>query len=163
MVGTTNELSADEGRKIVAEAKTWKGVAYGTVGKASSKGPGGSADCSGSTWGIYRAAGFPYEYQATATFPAYVKESGRFRELGSNEKQQDGDILYWSGHMAIYSTFTTVDVGDAITDRVNKKGARWSQKNDMWTASHPGGSPYGPAEIRTWKNGVLPQTFRYVK
>jgi len=166
MVGletTTADITAEDGAKIVAEAKSWKGTPYVLVGKASNKGAGGSADCSGSTWHIYTEAGFPYDYQPTATFRAYVEKSGRFRELKPDEPRQDGDLLYWSGHMAIYSTFKNGDLSDAITQRVNRNGQNWTQKNDMWTASRPGGAAYGPGAIQYWRPGEQPTVFRYVK
>jgi cell wall-associated NlpC family hydrolase len=158
-----NDVPIDAGRKIVAEAKAWKGTPYLLVGNASAKGTGG--DCSGSTQKIYKAAGFPYEYRNSGTFPAYAAKSGLFRELREKEVRQDGDILSWPGHMAIYSTFAT-DPDNARTERVNKQGQTWIQNNDMWTASHPPRNtddippPYSPAEMRFWKLGP-PRVFRY--
>jgi hypothetical protein len=80
-------------------------------------------------------------------FPDYALKSGLFRELGSGEDKQDGDILSWSNHMAIYCTFAA-DTENATTPRVNKNGSKWTQNNDMWTASHPDGPTYAPAEMR---------------
>ena len=156
---TTQDISVDDGFWITKAAAAWKGTQYSLVGARSVQGVGG--DCSGSTWRIYAAAGFPYEYQATGTFPAYVRKTGRFRELDANERRQDGDILYWPNHMAIYSTFAK-DQADATTPRVNKQNHAWTQKNDMWTASHPGGQVYGPAELHFWRPDA-PRVFRYVK
>lgn len=153
------DISVADGFRITKAAAAWKGTQYSLVGAHSVRGVGG--DCSGSTWLIYAAAGFPYEYQATGTFLAYVRKTGRFRELGANERRQDGDILYWPNHMAIYSTFA-MDQADATTPRINKQHHAWTQKNDMWTASHPGGQVYGPAELRFWRPDA-PRVFRYVK
>lgn len=151
MDGTTTgtnpiqDISVADGYLITKAAATWKGTQYSLVGARSVQGVGG--DCSGSTWRIYAAAGFRYDYQATATFPAYVRKTGRFRELDPSERRQDGDILYWPNHMALYSTFA-MDKADATTSRVNRQHRVWKQHNNMWTASHPGGQVYGPAELR---------------
>jgi hypothetical protein len=154
-----SDITAADGLRLTAEAMTWQGTPYALVGAGSIKLTGG--DCSGSTWRIYTVAGFPYDYQMTANFPAYVVRTGRFRELKPKETWQDGDILYWPNHMALYATFTN-DPADAFTARVNAQGHKWKQKNDMWTASHPGGVPYGPAELRYWRPDA-PRVFRYVK
>lgn len=153
------DISVADGYLITKAAAAWKGTPYSLVGARSVEGVGG--DCSGSTWLIYAMAGFRYEYQSTATFLAYVRKTGRFRELRTNEQRQDGDILFWPDHMAIYSTFAT-DQADATTARINKQHHAWTQKNDMWTASHPGGQVYGPAELRFWRPDK-PRVFRYVK
>lgn len=89
---TTQDISTADGFLITKTAAAWKGTPYSLVGAHSAQGVGD--DCSGSTWLIYAVAGFRYEYQATATFPAYVRKTGRFRELGANERRQDGDILF---------------------------------------------------------------------
>lgn len=110
---------------------------------------------------IYAKAGFRYEYPATTTFAACVRETGRFRELGANAPRQDGDILFWSNHMAIYSTFVR-DQADATTARINKQHRAWTQSNDMWTALHPGGQVFGPAELHFWRPDK-PRVFRSVR
>ena len=156
---TTQDISATDGFLITKTAAAWKGTPYSLVGAHSVQGVGG--DCSGSTWLIYAAAGFRYEYQATTTFAAYARKTGRFRELGASERRQDGDILFWPNHMAIYSTFAR-DQADATTARVNKQHHAWTQTNDMWTASHPGGQVFGPAELHFWRPDK-PRVFRYVK
>jgi cell wall-associated NlpC family hydrolase len=100
-----SDISADEGAKITAEARTWKDTPYKLVGAGSIKGSGG--DCSGSSWRIYTAAGLPYEYRSTSTFIDYVNKTKRFRELRGNEAMQEGDLLFWPDHMAIYFTSQT--------------------------------------------------------
>lgn len=156
------DISLDDARLIVAEAMTWKGTPYLLNGAGAVKGIGG--DCSGTTEKIYRAAKCPYKYQTSHDFPAYALKSGLFRELRAGEAKQDGDILSWSSHMAIYCSFAT-DAENATTDRISKRtGEKWIQKNDMWTASNPreGAPPYSPAEMRWWKLGD-PRVFRYLK
>jgi hypothetical protein len=154
-----SDISTDDGAKITAEARTWKDTPYKLVGAGSIKGDGG--DCSGSTWRIYEAAGFKYDYRSTSAFVDYVKDKKRFRELGGGEAMQEGDILFWPDHMAIYSTFAG-DKDDATTDRVNNKGRHWTQVNDMWTATHPGGQDYEPAKMSFFKS-TAPRVFRYQK
>jgi hypothetical protein len=154
------DISVAEGTTITDKAQNWKGTPYALVGAGSIVGISG--DCSGSTWRIYVAAGFSYDHQATATFPDYVSESKRFRELGAAEKPQEGDVLYWPGHMAIFSTFSD-DPADATTDRVNKNGTHWTQTNDMWTAYHTGGPPFGPGKMSYFKPDSPARVFRYQK
>jgi hypothetical protein len=154
------DISAADGATITMQAKAWKGTPYKLVGPGSILGDGG--DCSGSTWRIYAAAKFDYDYQATATFPDYVAAKKKFRELGPDEAMQEGDILYWSNHMAIFSNFAN-DPDDASVDRVNAKGQHWTQTNDMWTATHPGGKPYGPGKMSYFKPDEPPRVFRYQK
>ncbi len=156
---TPADISAASGALIAAEAKTWKGTPYALVGASSAKGTGG--DCSGTTYKIYRTAGFSYEYQPAGIFASYAAGSEHFRELGADEAKQDGDILSWPNHMAIYSTFAN-DSENATTPRTNRQGQPWTQKNNMWTASHPSGPAYGPAELRFWRTDA-PRVFRYVK
>lgn len=154
------DIPLSDGQLIVKEAATWKGTPYALIGEDSKKGTG--ADCSGSTQKIYNVAGFAYDYKTTEEFPNYAKSSGLFRELDSDEAKQDGDILWWQGHVAIYSSFAT-DKDNATTQRTNKQGKKWTQDNDMWTASHTKGPPYAPAEMRYFKPGLLPKVYRYQK
>ena len=122
----------------------------------------------GSWWGLLgynlsdQAVQCPYTYQAAHAFPVYALKSGLFRELGAGDQRQEGDIMSWPNHMAIYSSFVS-DSENATTRRVNlNSGQKWTQKNDMWTASKPGGLPYGPAELRYWRSDA-PRWFRYLK
>ena len=161
MAGGNADISVQDGRKITAEAATWKGTPYSLVGGASDKGVGG--DCSGSTYRIYTAAGFPYATaQSTAAFPDYAVQSGLFRKLGPDEAAQDGDVLSWSGHMAIYCTFY-LDSVNADDGSKTSGGVKFVQNNDMWTAYYTGGPPYGPAKISWFKGGVMPTVYRYQK
>jgi hypothetical protein len=159
------DISVDEGKSIVAEAATWKGTPYMLNGPGAIKGLGG--DCSGTTQEIYQAAQCPYTYRQAKEFPEYALKSGLFRELGASDQKQEGDILSWSSHMAIYSSFAS-DPTNATTERLRKDGkGTWTQRNDMWTASHLGtasrpSNPYAPAERRYWRPDA-PRVFRYQK
>ncbi len=156
----SRDISLAQGIAITDAAEAWKGTPYASIGPASTIGKQG--DCSGSTWRIYVAAGLPYTYQMTANFPAYVVQSKRFRELQLGDAWQDGDILYWTGHMAIYSTFSD-DPADATIDRVNGAGHHWTQKNDMWTAFRPNGPVYNAYSSAFFFPGIAPRVFRYQK
>ena len=153
------DITADDGAKIVAEAKSWKGTSYKSVGAGSIKGESG--DCSGSTWRIYEKVGYVYAFQSTAAFPGCNDTSKKFRELAKAEKSQEGDLLYWNGHMAVYSSFAS-DTDNAITPRM-KGEVHFKQINDMWTATHPGGPPYQPHKISWFKGGAAPRIFRFQK
>lgn len=153
-----SDITPEQGRAIVTAAAEWKGTAYSLVGAASVRGKGG--DCSGSSWLIYKAAGLPYDYQASGTFVDYVNRTHRFREVTAREARQEGDLLYWPGHMAIYSTFAN-DPANLTTPRVNKAGSKWTQTNDMWSATHTGGPAYGPGASRYFRD-TAPRVFRYV-
>jgi hypothetical protein len=156
-------ISATQGMMITTEAATWKDTPYALVGNGSMKGKNGSGDCSGTTCKIYSVAGFTYDYQSTATFPQYALDSGLFCKLGPGEAMQDGDILYWSDHMAIYSTFTSIAESQyKTTPRTNKQGQPWTQYNDMWTASRPGGLPYRPSAIKYSGKMAAPLVYRWL-
>jgi hypothetical protein len=160
---TSKDISVEDGKKITAEAATWKGTPYAFVGDASAKGETGGGDCSGTTCKIYKNAGFEFAYQATATFPKFAIDSGLFRKLGAGESKQDGDVLMWSDHMAIYSSFTSPgEVQFKTTARVNKANQPWTQHNDMWTASHPGGSAYRPSAILWSGKSSAPEVYRWI-
>ena len=155
------DITPEQGRKITAEAMTWKDTPYSLVGDKSIKGQGG--DCSGSTFLIYAKCELPYPYQDTSKFASYADTSGRFRKLDGKEARQDGDILLWDEHMAIYSTFkAALEAPLRTTARVNKAGKPWTQINDMWTAHHTDGPPYGTAASKYFEDGDIPDTYRYV-
>ena len=147
----------------MAEAATWKDTPYDARGANSIKGVLG--DCSGSTFQIYKAAGFPYPYQMSGAFLTYARHSGLFRALSSGEQPQDGDILAWPGHMAIYSTFVS-DPANAMTVYTNPRtGGTRAVSNDMWTAGHASkdgkpSRPYGAADSATFRPDH-PTIFRY--
>ena len=131
------------------------------MGANSSKGATGGGDCSGTTSKIFAAAGFPYAHQAAGTFADYAIKSGLFRELTSKDAKQDGDILSWSDHMAIYSTFMSpTETKFKTTQRTNKQGKAWTQNNDMWTATHTGGPAYHSSAILYSGKPTAPRVFR---
>ena len=155
------DLTAEDGKKITLEALTWKGTAYALVGEQSRKGHFG--DCSGTTCAIYGAAGFNFPYQQAANFPAWAIREGKFRKVLESETRQDGDILVWDGHMAIYSTFSTLlEAPMRTTARVSTKTKQpWTQLNDMWTASRPDGPAYRESASVYFKAGAKPDAYRY--
>jgi cell wall-associated NlpC family hydrolase len=77
-------------QKILSNAPSWKGVPYLRRGKTRK-----GADCSGSTWAIYGEAGSPYLYRDSSSFPG-----SEFKEVPS---PLPGDVVWWSGHMAIFA------------------------------------------------------------
>lgn len=154
---TKKDISAENAKKIVTEAATWKGTPYQLLGAKSVKSQGG--DCSGTTCKIYEAAGLPFSYSDSGHFAAYALKSGLFREVLASETRQDGDILSWSSHMAIHCSFAE-DAINATTDRVNKKGMKFKQVNDIWTAFRPGGDAYGPFKLIYFRPDA-PRVFRY--
>ena len=156
-----SDISIGDGKKIVKEAATWAGTPYKKNGAAASKGADKGGDCSGTTYRIYAVAGFPFTYNATATFAKYAKTSGRFRIVDTaTEEMQVGDLLLFAEHMAIYAAFANGDA-NSKTERTNKSGkGSWSQSNDIWTATNPKGDPYQASKMSYF--GV-PRVYRYQK
>lgn len=159
------DITAVEGLKITAEAATWKDTPYAEIGDRSKKNVSG--DCSGSTYLIFKAAGYPYPYKEAGGFRQYANLTGRFRELGPTEKPQDGDVLSWlargkfPNHMAIYSNFAP-NSPDATTSKVGADGKSHLRKNDMWTA-HRLGVAYSAEKVESFRKGDPPKIFRYQK
>ncbi len=131
-------ITPEDGQGIVNTARGWNGTPYDTGGKTKQ-----GADCSGSVWGIYNEAGFPYDYLNSPTFP----QSPRFKPAPGNIPQP-GDVGLFQGHMVIYDPNAGKDC--------SCKGNR-----DAWSASRPGGRPFGPANSG-WYNGPV-QWYRYDK
>ena len=155
-----NDISPTDGKKILDEAATWKGTPYALMGENSKKGVSG--DCSGSTSQIYKAAGFPYDHQAAATFRDYSSKSMQFREIDiTKEQMQAGDVLSWTDHLAIYGPNEAFAKEEATNDRISKKsGKHWTEINNIWTATHPDGPPYHAAELRYFR-GTGFKVYRY--
>lgn len=157
-------LTATEGWKIARVAESWKGTPYAPVEKAGKRVPGSEkyagggavkkegADCSGSTWKIYKEAGFPYgPYINTALFVNRVATEPDFisawlQKLVGSDKNfvegkhffkkvfapQVGDVGWWhngkigegaAGHMAIY------DISAGKTEPHKVDGNLWSATN----------------------------------
>lgn len=149
-------ITPKEGEEILRIADTWVGTPYSLVGKDSIKGKRG--DCSGTTYQIYVEAGFPYTYQMTATFIDYARTTNRFREVEyPKHALQAGDVLWWSGHVAIYAPFPE---GHPRRDTgVIKGGVR--KINNMYTAfNQKTNTPYGPYNIETFRPDKF-RVFRY--
>jgi RHS repeat-associated protein len=127
--------SAEEGQRIVEVASRWIDTPYIFGGKSRE-----GADCSGSTWAIYKEAGFPYKYLPSASFP----NSPSFRPSPDNIPQV-GDVGRWNGHMVIY-------------DPNAPNG------NNVWTAHRTGGPPYGPYQFERYNKIYGSVTwYRYYK
>jgi RHS repeat-associated protein len=120
-------ITPEEGQLIANEASTWAGTPY-APDKADDpyKGNGAkkmvAADCSGSTWAIFQAAGFPYKYRKSSDF----RNGGCFKPSPGNVPQV-GDVGVFPGHLAIYAP--------------NIDG------KDIWTAFRTGKS-YGRGESK---------------
>jgi hypothetical protein len=151
-------LSEEEGWKVVEVAATWTGTAYAMMGAASQKLVKG--DCSGSTNKIFVEAGFPYPYQSTVAFSAFVRKTNRFRKIDTTKQpMQAGDVLLWDGHMAIYAPFRS---GDPRYDTgLMQKGHKVF--NNMYTAFNARtGHPYGPSNIDWFRPfPPPPEVYRY--
>jgi RHS repeat-associated protein len=119
-------------QSIADTARSWTGTPYDRGGSTRQ-----GADCSGAVCGIYREAGFDLGRITTETLP----NSPYFTPSPGNIPQV-GDVGLLNGHMFIYDP----NAGD---DR------------DLWSASHPGGRPFGPAST-DWDgyNGDV-QWYRY--
>lgn len=151
-------ITEADGWKIVEIAASWAGTSYEKKGALSVKGVSG--DCSGTTNKIYIEAGFPYPYQMTSSFVGYVSKSNRFREIDTSQNEmQPGDILFWSGHMAIYAPFPE---GDKRRDTgLVKKGK--SKTNNMYTAFNENSTrPYGTFNSEVFRGDRF-RVYRYLK
>jgi len=134
-------LSAELGRKVADEAGTWTGTPYSLVGASSEKGIGG--DFSGSTWQIFRVAGFDYNYASAGSFVSEANAGlGSFRRI---YYARAGDVVAFSGHVAIYEPSANTARGD-----------------DMWTVFRPNGPAYKSQAIRYWGRPVIGY-YRYVQ
>ncbi len=104
----TDDVSAAQGRSIVANAKRWEGTQYAPVNThnaGSGARVGVAADCSGSVWAIYGQAGLPYRYTETGRFAAGAGSGAiPFRQLDPGEAPQLGDVVLYRGHMSIYDS-----------------------------------------------------------
>lgn len=80
--------------------------------------PKSGADCSGSTWTIYKDSGMEFPYSPTATF----ERNPKFKPVQGDP--QVGDIVLFPGHMVIFDPKAATGI-------------------NAWTARHTGGKPYG--------------------
>lgn len=150
-------LTEVEGWAVVAEAATWEGTPYSAIGARSEKGVAG--DCSGSTFKIYGAAGFPYPYRQTSTFEEYARTSNRFRKIDpATTPMQAGDVLLWPGHMAIYAPLP--ENHPKYNTGVIRRGVK--MPNNFYTAFNTNSTrPYGPFNIQTFRGDAY-KVFRYL-
>jgi RHS repeat-associated protein len=130
-------VTPEEGQHIAEVAQGWVGVPYKRGGRTKSE-----ADCSGSIWGIYKDAGFPYDYVQTSDFP----NSPRFEPAPGNIPQP-GDVGLFKGHVVLYAAFGPFD---------------------LWSAHEPG-KPFSSALLERYekyflkKNQSKVQWYRYNK
>jgi cell wall-associated NlpC family hydrolase len=115
-----NLISSEQGKLIIKVASTWAKTPY-VYGGMAKKG----ADCSGSTYQIYKEAGFPYDRQYRSS--SQFSNNPKFKQLTENFPQE-GDVAWWSGHVAIYAG-----------------------NGEIWTATHTGGPAYHKDSLRSWE------------
>jgi outer membrane protein OmpA-like peptidoglycan-associated protein len=134
-------LGPDEGAKIIAAAKNWIGTPYITGGTKKE-----GADCSGSVFGIYNEAGFPFQRVSSKEFPTLIN----FKPAPKNIPQI-GDVGYWPGHLMIY---------DAEAGTTPKH-----EKANGWSATHPGGSSFNVARLQWFDDhyNTPVKWYRYLK
>jgi cell wall-associated NlpC family hydrolase len=129
------DITPREGARISDNAATWKDTPYATAGTelagaAAMQGVG--ADCSGSTCKIYDQVGNVYSYRSSGQFAgAAATEGFPFRQLTTNESFQQGDVILFKGHMAIYA------------------GQDGNGNSLMWTA-RGAGRPYTQMPMKYW-------------
>ncbi len=136
-----NCISFQDGTSITAEAKLWVGVPYLTGGEDKD-----GADCSGSVFGIYRDAGFPFPRVGSYDFPSLKNF-----QLAPDNIPQAGDVGYWPGHLMIY------DSEAGLTSK--------HEQANGWSASHPGGTPFNTARFQWFDDHYQTQVrwYRYLK
>jgi len=140
-------ISQAEGTKIAQEARSWEGTPYRSPGHQ--KGVG--ADCSGSTWQIYK--------NAENSYSDNVIQSSAFNDKSTNCKMQrvptpqTGDLVKFSSHLAIYDP----TIGTA-SDLKGKK-----VRNVLWTTHGTSGNPgkYGVGPIEYFPGN--PTYYRFCK
>jgi cell wall-associated NlpC family hydrolase len=121
-------ISPEEGQSLVDEASTWLGTPYLSPG-STKKG----ADCVGSAWAIYAKKGFPYTNKKAGEYPTIPQ----FKEVPS---PQSGDIVQWSGHVAVYA-------GEGYVWSTRREGKTYGYYPAQWFSN-----TYGPPRyLRYWK------------
>jgi RHS repeat-associated protein len=142
-------LTPSQGQGVANAAAKWIGTPYVYGGSDRKKG----ADCSGSTWSIYKEAGFSYSSNKvdTKTFVKTMTTTnptpGKFFPV---EKPQPGDIMFWPTHMAIYDS-----------NAANTCSCKAQAGSDMFTANNPTRKlPYAPANSKFWFE-AKPTYYRY--
>jgi len=126
-----NLISSGQGRQIVRTASAWADTPY-VFGGITKTG----ADCSGTTYQIFKEAGFPYDrsYRPSSQF----SKNPKFKQV-SVTSIQEGDVVWWSGHVAIYAG-----------------------NGEIWTATHSGGPGYRKDSLKSWEaRRGQPKWYRY--
>ena len=143
-------ITLADGTKIAQEAKSWVGTAYSqnlrTI-KINDKDKGG-ADCSGSTWQIYKTSGFLYSNGPLGS--NIINENSTKGKLQIvSDSPQIGDIAKFSNHVAIYDP--TIETQSYAKKR--------KVKNNLWTARGVG-RDYSAGPIEWFGR---PTFYRYCK
>ena len=126
-------MSLTQGQQtaIANAAKSWFGTPYVYGGCLRT-----GADCSGSVYAIYLMAGIklPHKFSSGEypKSPLFQKVTGA---------PQVGDVGWYPGHVVIYG------------------GVTGPNGDDVWSATHTGGDPFGPAKS-SWFG--TPTWYRYV-
>ncbi|HVP49691.1 MAG TPA: RHS repeat-associated core domain-containing protein, partial [Candidatus Bathyarchaeia archaeon] len=105
-------ISVQDAQQIVRIAALWASANTlydGSKGRSSARGISG--DCCGTTWGIYKEAGYEYEFKpANEEFTKSLREGGENHDklqVAPGNIPQVGDIGYYNGHMCIYAGVDT--------------------------------------------------------
>jgi len=139
------DITPTEAQKLVDAAKLLakKGVAYEKHGRESDL---QEADCTGAVGLIYDLAGMRYEGVGGANVAGNADFNSKFRQLGSNEKPQVGDIALWPNRHASMAD------PNAPPDLKNRESNAWS--------AYQWGTPFQPANIERM-SGIHGQVVYY--
>jgi cell wall-associated NlpC family hydrolase len=127
------DLTPAQQAAVIAAAQDWTNalVPYRWGGNTKA-----GADCSGSVSGIYNQAGIDIGRLTSQQFA-----DSPFAPVPDGSDLQPGDVGIYPGHVVIYGGSTTGIAGD-----------------NVWSASHSGGNPFGPANS-SWYG--TPVWYRY--
>jgi NlpC/P60 family len=128
------DLSAGQQAAVVAAAQAWSQANVPYLWGGSTR---AGADCSGSISGIYNEAGIDIGRLTSQGFT-----QSPFSLVPAGQDLQPGDVGVYPGHVVVY--------GGADNTGVSGR--------DVWSASHTGGNPFGPASS-SWYGS--PTWYRY--
>lgn len=141
------EMTDPERTSVLNTAPQMAGTPYAPKTGPNAGGnaqPGRGADCTGSIWWIFSKAGFPYPYVNTTAFPT----SPRWKPRAAGDNPKPGDVgIYPSGHAVLYDPNAVERCGAC------SKQTSVNPKSNDWSASQPGGRPFGPAPL-SWNPGT---------
>jgi hypothetical protein len=124
----------------------WWGVPYADTPDFSDWSKG--ADCSWTVWKIYQQAGLNYPYTSTG----WAWDHGMpypFVEIAPGDFQ-DGDILLFRNHMAIYVEHLPSGVSNPEAHWFNARRSSWSHEfNTLEELTNAVGSDY---KVFRWEN-----------